>query len=263
MNIITSKLLHNTNHSADLTRIQDGSDRSTRVGSRKVRSDSVLDRLTAEQKQRLATWLRTENRSYEAVRGLVAAEFGLSTSRAALGRYYRRWLAEPERAESRTDTDKHGYGEGAEGDGLEAWRDVADRGAVLEDAALVRARQLAFEALAEREPDLKTAQKAMRIVNGIERRRIAAERLALEARRVELDARRVTGGGSVTGGTLAGVGGADGGGDAMRRESSFAHEASSDQGGAELGFPVGAGGDEAPENAADSTLARVFSGRAA
>lgn len=60
---------------------------------RKLRSDSVLDRLTKEQKIRLWQWLDEENRPYAAVRALVAAEFGVTTSGPALCRYFRRQQA--------------------------------------------------------------------------------------------------------------------------------------------------------------------------
>lgn len=60
---------------------------------RKPRSNSALNRLTPEQKNRLRRWLVDENKGYDAVQGLLAAEFGVKTSRSALGRYYQRMLA--------------------------------------------------------------------------------------------------------------------------------------------------------------------------
>ncbi len=56
----------------------------------KPRSDSTLERLPAEVRGRLHVWLEEENRSCREVVRLLAAEFGVVSSRSAVSRYYRR-----------------------------------------------------------------------------------------------------------------------------------------------------------------------------
>lgn len=64
------------------------------IPARKPRGDSPLHKLNREQKARLAVWLGEENRGYEEAQQLLAREFGVTTSRSALSRYYRRCLLE-------------------------------------------------------------------------------------------------------------------------------------------------------------------------
>lgn len=150
---------------------------------RKPRSNSVLDRLSGEQKERLQVWLGEENRSYEEVRRLVATEFGVVTSRSALSRYFRR-------SAGYTESGVLGLGFGVGTDGAEelaGWRELPEEASrKIEGAALARARHLAFRALASREPDVKLAERMIRIVVAIERRRVELQRVELLARRVEI-----------------------------------------------------------------------------
>ena len=163
------------------------------TNSRKTRCDSVLDALTNEQKERLGRWLGEENRGYEEVRQLAATEFGVATSRSALSRYFRRCAAT--RTAGNTELGVSGLGFGVEtvdAEQLEAWRGVpAETGRLLQDAALTRARQLAFHAIADRDPDLKRVARLMGIVRELERQQIERVRVELEERRVALKERAV------------------------------------------------------------------------
>ncbi len=140
------------------------------MNTRKPQSNAVLSKLTGAQKERLARWLLAENRSYTEVRALLKTEYGVETSRAALCRYYQRWLA-PRLV-------------GPETDELAGWRGLETH--TIEEAVIGRSRQLALSALTLREPDLRTAERTMALATGLERVRIERDRAELEARRVAL-----------------------------------------------------------------------------
>lgn len=131
-----------------------------RAKLRKPQSSSRLDGLAEELRARLEVWLLEENRSYEAVRDLLAAEHGVTTTTASLCRYYRRWLAprrEARRAwEARTRAVFSATG-GAE-------------------AVLARAQQLLFESLTRPEPDVETARRLLDMITAMERTRLAQAR---------------------------------------------------------------------------------------
>jgi hypothetical protein len=57
---------------------------------RKRRDDSTWNRLTPEQRETLEDWLFDENLGYEKTLERVQQEFGLATTIASVGRYYRR-----------------------------------------------------------------------------------------------------------------------------------------------------------------------------
>ncbi len=153
--------------------------------TRKARCDSVLDALTTEQKKRLGRWLGEENRGYEEVRGLVAAEFGVATSRSALSRYYQRqsdkWrVMSDECADSPMGVEE-----------LAVWRELPpETTQVIEGAAVGRARQLAFSALTLREPKVAVATRMFALVRQIESAQMAREWLDLAERKAELKRRR-------------------------------------------------------------------------
>jgi len=137
------------------------------VLKRKVRRDSVLEGLTAEQKERLAHWLVTENRGYDDVQQRAAQELGVTTSRSALSRYYRKVLDplnRPEAEEAHDEPDVSRIGT----------TPAAAR--ALENATMTQARHLAFRALANPQPDVKAATRLIGMVERIERRRIRQER---------------------------------------------------------------------------------------
>lgn len=161
------------------------------TNSRKTRCDSVLDALTNEQKERLGRWLGEENRGYEEVRRLAATELGVATSRSALSRYFRRRAATRAAENTELEVSSLGFGvETVDAEQLEAWRGVpAETGRLLQDAALTRARQLAFHAIADRDPDLKRVTRLMGIARELERQQIERVRVELEERRVALKER--------------------------------------------------------------------------
>jgi len=141
--------------------------------TRKPQSSSVLDGLKPEQEAQLEGWLLEENRSYDEVRDLVAKEFGVTTSAAALCRYYQRWFAPRLVAEAAGET----------GD-PEVWEGL--KTGCIEEASIGRARQLGFSALTMREPDVKAVARLFAMVNSVERVKLARERVALEQRRVAI-----------------------------------------------------------------------------
>jgi len=57
---------------------------------RKLRDDSTWNRLSPEQRETLEEWLFDENLGYEKTVARVQAEFGLETTIASIGRFYRR-----------------------------------------------------------------------------------------------------------------------------------------------------------------------------
>ncbi len=59
----------------------------------RARRDSVLDWLPAEARQKLEGWLTEGNKGDTEVVQLAAAELGVTTSRSALSRYYRKHIA--------------------------------------------------------------------------------------------------------------------------------------------------------------------------
>lgn len=56
---------------------------------RKIRGNSTWSRLTREQRERLESWLFDENMGYAKAAARVRMEFGVETSIAGMGRYYR------------------------------------------------------------------------------------------------------------------------------------------------------------------------------
>lgn len=138
---------------------------------RKVRVDSKLEALNAEQRAQLVKWLGEENRGYEEVKGLLATEFGVETSVSALGRFYARAVVPVLYAEAE--------------EALTALRAVA-KGQPLGEAALRRAEQLALDALMARAPEEKVVQKWFRIVDSATKAELSRRRLALEEWKLRL-----------------------------------------------------------------------------
>ena len=138
---------------------------------RKPRRDSLSGKLELDGRRQLEIWLRDENRTYAEVRELLKQEFGVETSEAALCRYYERWItpslvARKVGCVSRT------------------WERFPS--ASLESAVMARARQMSYDEMMKREPDLRAVKRLMAMVDGMERRQLARERVALEQRRVKL-----------------------------------------------------------------------------
>src|SRR5580704_2901903 len=57
---------------------------------RKLRNDSKWNRLTPQQRALAEQWLFSESRGYGETASRLKSEFGLETSIASVGRYYRR-----------------------------------------------------------------------------------------------------------------------------------------------------------------------------
>lgn len=137
---------------------------------RKVRGDSKLDRLSAEQQARLRIWLEEENRTYSQVVDLVRTQFGVSVGKSAVGVYYQRHIAPK-------DHD-----------------DLDEAPAILAKleknpfhaATLNRARMLAWSALVRPTPDVNTATKLLKSVHRAKQQKLARARFALEQRRIAL-----------------------------------------------------------------------------
>jgi hypothetical protein len=142
--------------------------------TKKPLSTSVLDRLPEEQKEQLNHWLDEENRSYDEVRELMESTFGVTTSRSALSRYYEREILPDRLAE--------------DAEALADWHETEQPD--YDTACFVRAKQIAFHALAAREPDVQTAERMFRIVAATERVLLNRDRIELEQRRMILRERR-------------------------------------------------------------------------
>ena len=63
---------------------------------RKMRDDSTWNQLSPEQRETLEEWLFDENLGYEKTVKRVREEFGLETTIASVGRFYRRRAREIE-----------------------------------------------------------------------------------------------------------------------------------------------------------------------
>jgi len=132
---------------------------------RKPQSKSRLDGRSAELQAQLEVWLVDQNRGYEAMSELLAKEHGVTTTKSSLCRYYRRRLAPRRQARALFEA--------------KARKLIAANG---EEATLARARQLAFSALMEPQPDLPTAHRLLEMVTAIERTRLAQARAKLGTR---------------------------------------------------------------------------------
>lgn len=148
---------------------------------RKLRGDATLARLNAAQRDCVHAWLYHENRTYVAVVQLIRAEFGLSTSKSALGAYYQRHIlpgySDDEDAEITTTLASLKAGHAS-------------------PAILRRAKALAYFALARPAPQIHLAEKLLDALHRIQKQAIARRRLSLAQRRAagreaELSARSI------------------------------------------------------------------------
>lgn len=137
---------------------------------RKIRGDSKLDCLPAEQQALLRTWLAEENLTYAQVVDCVRTQFGVIVGKSAVGVYYQRHISPCDR----DDLD--------EAPAILAKLDQNP----LHPAALHRARILAWSALARPTPAITTATKLLKRVRYAERLQIAHQRLHLAERRLAL-----------------------------------------------------------------------------
>ncbi len=134
---------------------------------RKVRTDAKLERLKAEQKTRVLGWLEEENRTYVEVAGLVKAEFGVSVGKSAVGCFWQRHVL-PRRYREEVEAME-------EIDELPEGR--------FEKATLKLARMHAWEALSQPEPQVRRAERFLRMIWMAERMALARERLEWEKQR--------------------------------------------------------------------------------
>ncbi len=138
----------------------------------KTRSDSVLDALPVAARERLDEWL-LENKSYAEVHELVTSELGVATSTSAVARYYARHIAPQRYLESIAQA--VALMEGPETD--------------FEDAAKRLVGMQLFEALAQPDPDVKTAKGLTQVLATLSRTKVAEARAKLDERRVAVQER--------------------------------------------------------------------------
>jgi hypothetical protein len=131
---------------------------------------SLFNKLTPEQRVQLASWLTVENLTYKDARELVESQFGVSTSEDALVRFYSSFAVPWQYSQASDEAEA--FGKLMEGN--------------FDDATIRRAKQLAFSALTDRNPDVKTAKALLKIVGDSAKVDLAKERLTLDARKVAL-----------------------------------------------------------------------------
>lgn len=137
---------------------------------RRLRADARLARLTPAQRERLHTWLDRENRPYVAVVQLLLSEFGVVTSKSALGVYYRRFIL-PEHSEEDPE--------------LAACLAALQAGH-RDPYTLYRAQVHAYQALARPDPQIRTAEKLLHYLHRARKQDLTRQRLALKRERAAL-----------------------------------------------------------------------------
>ncbi len=137
------------------------------MSNRKTRGDSKLDALQPAQQEQLAEWLTVENITYAEARARCADQFGVSTSLSALQAFYARFAAPWKYTRARGEAET--FAQLMEGQ--------------FDAATIKRAKQLAFDALANPKPDLNSAQTLLKIVG-------ESAKLSLQERKLLLDAEK-------------------------------------------------------------------------
>lgn len=127
--------------------------------------NSLHNALTEEQRVQLASWLTLENVTYKDARELVEQEWGISTSLDALRRFYSSYAVPWQYTQARGEAED--FGKLMEGN--------------FDAATIKRAQQLAFSALTDKTPDLKTAKTLLKIVGDSAKNQLAERRLKLDA----------------------------------------------------------------------------------
>jgi hypothetical protein len=138
--------------------------------NKKPRGDSKLDALLPAQKEQLAEWLTVENLTYGKAKERVAKEFGVTTTVSALASFYSRFAAPWSYTQAEQDA--------------EAFASLTE--GRIDPAMRKRVKQLAFKALTNRKPDLKSAKVLLKIAGDSAKVEIAKEKLGLDARKVAL-----------------------------------------------------------------------------
>ncbi len=138
--------------------------------NKKPRGDSKLDALLPAQKEQLAEWLTVENMTYAKAKARVAKEFGVATTASALASFYSRFAAPWSYARASADA--------------EAFASIVE--GTIEPALIKRTKQLAFKALTDRKPDVKTAKALLKMIGDSAKITLQKEKLGLDARKVTL-----------------------------------------------------------------------------
>lgn len=131
---------------------------------------NLFNKLTPAQREQLAAWLTVENKTYEEARALAGSEFGVFTSPDALRRFYSSFAVPWQYSQASGEAEA--FGQLMEGK--------------FDAATIKRAKQLAFSALTDRNPDVKTAKALLKIVGDSAKVDLAKERLSLDERKVTL-----------------------------------------------------------------------------
>jgi len=141
-----------------------------RSPDKKPRGDSKLDALSVDQQEKLAEWLTIENLTYAEARMRVAEEFGVTTSASALQSFYARFAAPWKYMLARGEA--------------ETFADLMD--GQFDAATIKKAKQLAFDAMAHPQPDLKSAKTLLKFIGDSHKLTLAEKKLTLDDRKVKL-----------------------------------------------------------------------------
>ena len=145
-----------------------------RHGQRKLREDSLWNRLTSAQRDTLDGWLFAENLGYAQVVTRVRDEFGLPTSVASVGRYFRR-RARERQADELVESQA----------AAEAINRLPVSTGQLRAAALKLASKAALQLVTEQPERLEDVVALTRLLLESEANDLRRERLRLEARQFE------------------------------------------------------------------------------
>jgi hypothetical protein len=142
----------------------------------KLRADSTWNGLTAEQREKLDEWLFVEGASYEEVRTRAQRDWGITTSIASVGRYYRRGL-NPRTVEAMEEAREAATAVNRTGVRLTSLRNSALK---------VIGQRMLEKAMAG--GDVKELAALGKLLTDGERREIQRDRLALARERFEFSA---------------------------------------------------------------------------
>lgn len=149
---------------------------SSALGSRrKVRSDAKLERLSAEQRERVSCWLQEEGGTYLRVAERIRANFGVSVSKSAVGVFWQRHVRPPQE----------------EDEVRVALALAASLSTAGSPATLRRAKYLAWSLLARSAPEIHAATRLLGALRRFERRALACRRRVLAERRAAFFRRTV------------------------------------------------------------------------
>ncbi len=125
---------------------------------------TLHNRLTAAQREELNTWLVDENLTYAKAEARLLERFNVKTHHDTLSRYYTYHVNPWKYARARQHAND--FAKLASGK--------------FDEATLKRARQLAFEALTDRDPNIAAARGLLKIVADASKQTLAERRLAFD-----------------------------------------------------------------------------------